>query len=169
MRTALTTRRGLYVVLPLCCAGAIYFYPFLSSSISWMRKSQFRYENRTPVSLPFRWVSGEGGGLVLVKPAAAITSSPLLDTRFTVHDSGPDFKPSDQGRARLLHEFRGTPNELTDPFTSAGLICSRVDPRSSSDFLIVSCLSTDFRYSLLFMGMKEYIPEASEIARQVVR
>jgi hypothetical protein len=166
-------KHSLYLLVALCCAGTIYFYPFLSSSMKWMRSSQFRYEGRTPVRLPFRWISGEGGGLVLEKPTATITSYGFQDTSLTVSDHGPDFKPSDQARARALHglaivDMRGTPNEPTYPFTSAGLLCSR-EGKQPSDMLLIVCFSSNFRYFLQFMGRKEYIQEASEIAAQVVR
>jgi hypothetical protein len=114
---AFTKKRVAYLLIALCIAATIYFYPFLSSSITWMRNSHFRYENRSEVKLPFRWITGEGGGLSLVKPAATITSYVYQDSRLSVDDNGPDFKPSDQGRARVFHAFglsetRGTPDDL---------------------------------------------------------
>ena len=174
MRSAFTVRRSLYLLLALCCIGTIYFFPFLSSSISWIRSSQFRYESRTAVTLPFRWVLGDGGGLALVKPASAITTFGM-DTRFNVNDRGPDFKPDDQGRARLLHGLgiivsQGTPDEPTYPFTSKGLICSRVSANvRPSDMLLILCFSSDLRYSFQYMGKEEYITEASAISRQIIR
>jgi len=174
MRSAFTVRRSLYLLLALCCIGTIYFFPFLSSSISWIRSSQFRYENRTPVTLPFRWVLGEGGGLALVKPASAITSF-RMDTRFNVDDRGPDFKPDDAGRARMLHGLgiivsQGTPDEPTYPFTSTGLICSRVGASvRPSDMLLILCFSSDFRYSFQYTGKREHIAEASAISKQIIR
>jgi hypothetical protein len=120
MHTPFTKKHGLYLLAALCCTGTIYFYPFVSSSIEWMRHAHFRYENRTEVKLPFRWIAGEGGGLTLVKPAATITSyvRPGLDSSLHISDSGPSFKPDDEGRARAFHAFRfaetkGTPEELT--------------------------------------------------------
>lgn len=174
MRTALTRRRGLYVLLTLCCAGAIYFYPFLSSSISWMREPKFRYENRTAVSLPFRWVSGEGGGLVLEKPEVAILPAPLLNTTLVVSDHGSSFKLSGEARSRTLRimgltDERGVLDDGTYPFTSVGFSCGQVGTSKSSDMLAFYCFSTDFRYSFNFIGRKEYIPEASEIAKQIIR
>jgi len=174
MRTALTTRRGIYVLLTLCCAGAIYFYPFLSSSVSWMRESKFRYENRTAVSLPFRWVSGEGPGLVLEKPEVAIVPPPLVNTTLMVSDDGSSPKPSGEARSRALRIFgitdeRGVLDDRTNSFTSVGFICGQVGTSKASDMLAFYCFSSDFRYTFNFIGRKEYIPEASEIAKQVIR
>jgi hypothetical protein len=194
MRMALTKKRGLYLLVVICCAVTIYFYPFMSSSITWMRHSHFRYENRTEVKLPYRWVAGEGGGLVLEKPPTTITSftsymfrsvvfrsgmissDVFQNTRLSVSDSGPNFKPDDQGRVRVFHAFRlaetrDTPDELTYPFTSACLLCSPINKRTTkpSDMLFIICYSSDFRYSLEFMGREKDIREASEIAKQVVR
>jgi hypothetical protein len=171
MRTPFTPRRTLYLLIAICCTSAICFYPFLSSSISWMRNSHFRYENLVSVSLPFRWVSGEGAGLALMKPAASMMSF-TPDTTFAVHDFGPNLKPTDEQRTRLCHDLgicvsQGNMNDPTYPFTSAGLICSRVT--KPSVILWVRCLSCDFRYSFDFMGNKEYIAEAAEIAKQIVR
>jgi hypothetical protein len=174
MRTAFTKKRGLYLLIALCCAGTIYFYPFLSSSITWMRNSHFRYENRTEVKLPFRWISDEGSGLALRKPASTLTPYyGLLDSSLNVHDHGPDFKPSSEGRARVLHglgiiDSRGTPNEPTYPLTSIGLLCPHDNARNPDWFVIV-CVSSDFRYSFTYIGRKEDIRDASEIARQVIR
>ena len=130
----------------------------------------------------------------MVKPAATITSfasymfrsvvfrsAPISadvfqNTELSVSDNGPNFKPDDQGRARVFHAFRlaetrDTPDELTYPFTSAGLLCSPTNnrPRKPSETLMFFCFSPDFRYSLQFMGRKESIREASEIAKQVIR
>jgi hypothetical protein len=90
-----------------------------------MRESKFRYENRTAVSLPFRWVSGEGGGLVLEKPEVAIVPSLLLNTTLTVSDDGSSLKPSGEARFRALRIFgitdeRGVLDDRTLPFTSVG-------------------------------------------------
>jgi hypothetical protein len=173
MPTPFTRKRSLYFLLALCCAGTIYFYPFFSSSIKWMQNPQFRYENRTPVKLPFRWISGEGGGLVLRKPSAAITFSGLWDTTLSVHDHGPDSKLTDQQRLRLLHAFSisdsgGAPKDLTYPFTSASLLCSS-ESKKPSDTLLIVCFSSNFRYFFEFMGREENIREASEIAKQVIQ
>jgi len=94
------------------------------------------------------------------------------DTTFAVHDFGPNLKPTDEQRTRLCHDLgirvsQGNVIDPTYPFTSAGLICSRV-PKPSV-ILWVHCLSSDFRYSFDFMENKEYIAEAAEIAKQIVR
>ena len=176
MHTVFIKKLGLILSVTLCCAGMIYFYPFLSSSIIWMGNSHFRYENRTEVKLPFRWITGDGGGLVLVKPAATIMSYMRRDSRLSVSDHGPNFKPDDEGRARAFHAFRfaetrGTPDELTYPFTSAGLLCSPINKKTTkpSDMLFILCSSSDSRYFIQFMGREDDVSEASEIVKQVLR
>jgi hypothetical protein len=173
---AFTKKRVAYPLIALCIAATIYFYPFLSSSITWMRNSHFRYENRTEVKLPFRWVSGEGGGLSLKKPQATITFNPLLNTSLYISDNGPNFKPSDEGRAKVFHAFRfaetkGTPDEPTYPFTSAGMLCSPIHKKTTkpSDLLFIICSSSDSRYFIQYMGKEQNIEEASEITKQVIR
>jgi hypothetical protein len=176
MRRAFTKMRVAYLLIALCCATTIYFYPFISSSITWMLHPHFRYENRTEVKLPLRWISGEGGGLALKKPAAAITSTGFLDTSLDISDNGPNFKPTAEGRARVSQIFRfaetkGTPDELTYPFTSAGLLCSPINKKITkpSDVLLIFCNSSDIHYSLIYIGREKDIREASEIAKQVIR
>ncbi len=179
-------KRALYLLLALCISATIYFYPFISSSITWMRHSHFRYENRTEIKLPFRWISGDGPGLHLIKPPAiislkmiflgSISSGWFQNTELAVDDSGPIFKPSDEGRARVFHVFHiinsiGTPDEPTYPFTSAGLLCSRVNESTTkpSDVLGILCFSSDSRYSVRVSGRQEEIREAGEIAQQIFR
>ena len=171
-----TKKHGLYQLVTLCCATTICFYPFLSSSITWMRNSHFRYRNRTEVKLPFRWISGDSIGLSLVKPAAAINIFPHLDTSLSISDYGPDFKASDEGRARSFDflgiiDSTGTPDEPTYPFTSEGLLCSRVDKRAlrPSEYWFIVCLSSDSRYLIQYTGKGDDIREASEIVKQVMR
>jgi hypothetical protein len=169
-------RAALYLLVLLCCTSTIYFYPFLSSSLTWMRNSHFRYESRTEVKLPFRWISGEGGGLVLRKPTAAIslvTYSGLFDTTLRVHDHGPQSGLTEEQRLRLLRSFSIPESESslkspTYPFTSAGLLCSGVR-EGPSNILFIVCFSSDFRYFFNYLGRKEDIREASEIAKQIIR
>ena len=174
MRTTNARTPYFYLLLAMVCLSAIYFYPFWSSSISWMRNTQFQYENRTPVKLPFRWISAEGAGLALLKPAASINSF-AQDARFFLTDNGPDFNPNDQARSRLLRDLgivtsQGAPNEPTYPLTSAGLLCSRIPLKAEKSYIVwVHCFSSNFRYSLSYMGPKPYIAEASQIAKQIVR
>jgi hypothetical protein len=174
---AFTKKRVAYLLIALCIAATIYFYPFLSSSITWMRNSHFRYENRSEVKLPFRWVSGEGGGLSLKKPQATITFNPLLDTSLNISDNGPTSSQAMKGgRARAFHAFRfaetkGTLDEPTYPFTSAGLFCSPIHKKTTkpSALLFIICSSSDSRYFILYMGKEQDIQEASEITKQVIR
>jgi hypothetical protein len=171
-----TKKHGLYQLIALCCVATIYFYPFLSSSITWMRNSHFRYENSKEIKLPFRWISGDSIGLSLVKPAAAINIFPHLDTSLSISDRGPGFRASDEGRARSFDflgivDSMGTPDEPTYPFTSEGLLCSRVDnqPTKPSEYWLIVCLSSDSRYLIQYTGKGDDIREASEIVKQVVR
>jgi hypothetical protein len=173
MRSALTRKRGLLLLAGICCGAIIYFYPFLSSSATWMRHSQLRYENRTEIRLPFRWIHREPPYPSFVRPEAAITSSELLDTVLNVRDNGPNYTLNDQARQRLFRnlgvaDMTGVPDDRTYPFRKTGLICGQVSPLLP-DMLLFFCFTPDFRYSLVFDGRKEYIQEASEIAKQIIR
>jgi hypothetical protein len=166
----LTTKQRVYLLGILCVGGVIYFYPFLYSSVVWAANRQFLYEGRTPVKLPFRWISGEGGGLALKKPEASIK---LFDSTLSISDHGVR-KISDDQRSSFLgqmgiHDAAGEHDEGAEPFASAGFICGRAGVSASSGIEGFLCFSPDLRYVIQYFGRRQDVQEASEIARQAVR
>jgi hypothetical protein len=166
----LTTKQRVYLLGILCVAGVIYFCPFLYSSEVWAANRQFLYEGRTPVKLPFRWISGEGGGLELRKPKASIA---LFDSSLNISDNGVHKISEDQRSSYLgqmgIHDAAGEHDARVEPFASAGFICGRAGVSASSGVEYFLCFSADLRYSIQYLGSRQDVQEASEIARQVVR
>jgi hypothetical protein len=180
---AFTKKRVAYPLIALCIAATIYFYPFLSSSITWMRNSHFRYENRAEVKLPFRWIIREITSKktdfapketsIAFSKTQATFSTFESDTSLVVFSYGADFNPSDSMRAKILRnlggpDMRGDQDSRTSPFRATGLICGQVRPELE-DIEFFSCISPDFRYSLTFFGRRADAQEASEITKQVIR
>jgi hypothetical protein len=161
----------LFLILAALLPFAIYFYPFISSSIKWAFHSKIAYEGRTSTRLPFRWVTGEGGGFVVEKPTGTLSS--IVDSKLTIQDQESFLARHPEARGKELGIY-GMPGDegVTDPRTSAfrsiGLVCGNVGQTTQSDLVTFWCFTSDFRYSVNFLGTQEESVHASQIVNSLL-
>lgn len=172
------SRTGVIILLIAVVGPAlIFFSPYLTSSTQWIRHRELPYWTCGKITLPFRWVEGDGA-VTLKKPNPTLTAFfsavPLMDTTLSIHTLGTQPIAEDKQtemRQRLLgtSDPRGILDTRTTPFTSVGLVCSGPGNPKSASMIFVICFSPDYRSSFIFLGDKNLIQEAGDIAKQVIR